>query len=643
MAPRVRGVVEFFAGGTVSEWVVLELSPKAENEDPEIVRSSIRHLLRDAEIFIPASIVEQGDDRLVKYLIDGYAFIKRTHPDDRYFRLEGSKYIQTIVTAPTMGSRSRRLACVQDADIEKFRRQIKTQEDQGIDVGDLVMITSGPYKNLKAFVIEDIPENDAVQVHVQLRSKDSLVSLPRAFLRLQEKAPKPPYYERMVALRAQVDAALVLAKWEPAPQLGPTFHEWFKLNRVIEAAQQVMVLSNPLDGQTLKVKGEEYASIVRWIEGVRSLFVPLGNIAVPLDPGPLGVGLTQYTQMTRWANRTNSLAAIVFSLYSGFPSADLQAKYVEWLWLYDLHDRLLSALTHIERIENQMTSGGTQNLIIDGHNLAVRCATAPGLGELKDSKGRPTGAIVGFLNSLGSLKKRFPGVNVYVTWDGSSQRRKALFAGYKDGRGNPRAAFETTWLQAALPAFGVYQAWNTVEEADDAIATLVRGPLAGQSNVIFSTDRDLLQLVTPSTNQLIPAVGAGKEKLMGPAEVEAEYGVPPSMMPQLRALSGDTSDTIPGCPNCGLKTAAKLVKLYGTIEKLLASNMAGLAKGLTANLRASESQIRLNVKLMTLVTDLSLTMLDPDEDEKAACDQLQDVDVKPERLLSAFFGSPAAA
>jgi len=627
----------------VSEWVVLELSQKAENEDPEIVRASIKHLLRDAEIFIPASIVQQGEDRRVEYLIDGYAFIKKVHPDERYFRLEGTKYIQTIVTTATLGTRSRRLACVGDADIDKFRSQIKGQEDQGIDIGDLVHITSGPYKNLKAFVIEDIPELDSVQIHVQLRSKDSLVTLPRAFMRLQEKAPRPPSYERMVGLRAQVNAALTLAEWVEPASLGPVFHSWLRLHRTVDLARHLMALGSPLDAYTLKVKGEEFAQTARWVEGVRTRFSPILQFESPLDPEPFREALAQLVSMTQWVKRTNSLASVVFPLYSPFSSTEVQSKYLEWLWLADTQTRLPHLLAHIERIEQKMTQGGPDNIIIDGHNLAVRCASAPGLGELKDSQGRPTGAIVGFLNTLASLKKRFAGTTFWVTWDGSSQRRKAMFAGYKEGRGHPRATFETSWLQENLPFFGVSQAWNSVEEADDAIATLVNGTLAGQTNYIFSNDRDLLQLVTETTSQLIPAVGAGKEKLFGPAEVEAEYGVVPSMMPQLRALAGDSSDTIPGCQNCGLKTASKLVMLYATVEKLLASNMAGLAKGLTKNLRASEHQIRLNVKLMTLISDLDLTMIPPDEDEKAAATRLQEVDVKPGRLLSAFFGTPVAA
>jgi len=78
------------------------------------------------------------------------------------------------------------------------------------------------------------------------------------------------------------------------------------------------------------------------------------------------------------------------------------------------------------------------------------------------------------------------------------------------------------------------------------------------------------------------------------------------------------------------------------VDKLFSSNLAGLPKGLTANLRASEKQVRLNVQIMALVADLALVLTPPDVDAKAAITQLQDVDVKPERYLPVFFGAPAA-
>jgi len=636
----------------VTEWVVLELGPKADGEDPEAIRSSIRHLLRDADVFIPVSVVQRGEDRVVSYLLDGYAFIRRAHPDERYFRLEGSKYIQTIVTAPSLNNRSRRVACVKDADIERFREQIKVQEDQGICVNDMIVITSGPYKNLKAMVIEDIPEMDSVQVHVQLRSKESLVTLPRAFLRLHEKAAKPPFHNRKEALKAWIVAAITLARWEPSCDIGPVFTAWLQFQAKLEKVDAARALyaslhrlDAPLDPQPISAKLQVFELHDRWVKQIQRLDVAgdaQTQLSLPLDPQPIVAAHAKFELLARWATSTKNLSSLVVPLYASTSSAEVEAKYIEWAWLADTFDRLMEGLAQMDKIEHQMAAGGTENIVIDGHNLAVRCVTTPGLGDLKDAQGRPTGAIVGFLNIVASLKKRFPGVEVHVTWDGSSDRRRAMFAGYKEGRGHPRGMFEISWLQKNLPAFGVRQAWNMAEEADDVVATLVRGELEGQANVIYTTDRDMLQLVTDTTKVLVPAVGSGKEKLYGLAEVEAEYGVPPSLLVQLRALSGDTSDTIPGCPNCGLKTAAKLVKLYGSVDKLFSSNLAGLPKGLTANLRASEKQVRLNVQIMALVADLALVLTPPDVDAKAAITQLQDVDVKPERYLPVFFGAPAA-
>lgn len=625
----------------MAEWVIIELTQRAETEDPDIVRQSIRRLTH-SEVFVPASVVQRGEDRVISYLIEGYAFVCRENLDgkplneDRLFRLEGSRFVQSIVTKPD--GRIRRLACVQQADIEKFRQQIKLQEDQGIEVGDLILITSGPYKNLKAIVIEDIPEQDAVQVHVQLRSKDSLVTLPRAFLRLHEKAAKPPFYDRKQALRLWLDAAMQLATWSPDPSFGTTLRDWLYLQRVISTAQQVIALNAECDPSALQVKHEEWARHDLWVHQIRSHYAFFAGFMQSLDPTGLTDANARLQSLTHWVERTNALALILRGVYSPLPTQELSAKFAEWSWLEGVSSRVHSTSLALDRIMNQMETGGYQNLIVDGHNLAIRCATAPGLRDLSDSQGRPTGAIVGFLNALASLKKKNAAADIYVVWDGSSQRRKALFPGYKEGRGNPRSYFEVQWLQEHLPLFGVHQVLHPKEEADDVIATLVQGQLAGQLNVILSTDRDLLQLVTPSTSVLVPAVGSGKEKLFGPLEVEAEYGVAPGSMLQLRALSGDTSDAIPGCPNCGLKTAAKLLKLYGTVDKLLSSNMAGLTKSLVANLRSAEKQVRLNVKLMSLISDLPLTFIPPDANAKSAQVRMQELQMKPDRLVSAFFG-----
>ena len=625
----------------MAEWVVLELGPKAENEDPDVIRASIRHLLRDAEIFLPVSITHRGEDRFIQYLLDGYAFIKRAHPSERYFRLEGSKFVQSIVTQTVLGTKVRKLACVQDADIDRFRAQIHVQEDQGIQVNDLVLITSGPYRNLKAKVIEDLPEEDAVQVYVQLRSKESLVTLPRAFLRLEEKAPKSPHQHRLASLQAWVAAVNHLAQWSADSKLGEVFQQWLLLERTIQTAASVRSFTENLDPSFLRSTSAKLTQVISWFDDIRSRYEQLLAFGSQFDPSALKDTHDRYVSMVRWVEETQGLATTLLSI-AALPTPKLQEMYLGWLWMVDAQARHNEVLSDIDSLTQQMTMPSYQNLVIDGHNLAVRCACAPGLDGLKDHQGRPTGAITGFLNTLCALRKRFPGVTIYVTWDGSSQRRKALFEGYKQGRGNPKAVFEITWLQANLPLFGVHQAWNDVEEADDAIATLIQEKLSGSTTVILSTDRDLIQLVSETTHLLVPTVGSGKERLFTPEEVVATYGVTAEQLPYLRALSGDTSDAIPGVANCGLKTAAKLVKLYGSLDQLFRSNLAGLAKGITSNLRAAESQVRLNVQLMTLIR-IPLTEVHPNKNKNEACAQLVAVDIKPDRLLAGFFGDPEGA
>jgi len=174
------------------------------------------------------------------------------------------------------------------------------------------------------------------------------------------------------------------------------------------------------------------------------------------------------------------------------------------------------------------------------------------------------------------------------------------------------------------------------------MATLVRNRLVEQQNVIVTTDRDMLQIVTDNTHVFVPNVGSSKEKHFDAEAVRAAYGVPPENMVHLRALSGDNSDNIPGAPGCGDKTAPKLLQLYGTIDCIYASNLAGMAPSLRDKIRHAEAQVRLNLVLMTLVTNLVLSVREPGFDKDVAFQSLQDIDVNPARILSAFFKADAA-
>ena len=632
-----------------AQWVVLELGPKAEGEDPDEVRKSIRHSIRDAEVFIPASVTKMGDERVIQYLVDGYAFIKRTHPDNVYMRLENTKYVQTVLRHPISlngGRPIKQIAVVSDAEIEKFRGQIRQEVDQGIAVGDLVLITSGPYRQITAKVENEIIEQDAVQVFIQLRSKEAIITLPRACLRLVKKAVKSPLRERLEAVRGWFLGAYALMGWpKTVSHVLLPYETYLRLGDwLLRGRQQtkfITTISNPLqlDYGPVQQSYKRYAEIADW--RTRGRLVQL-FVREPPAIADVNAQHAEVERLSRWVYG-KTLHQSLKTIYSTPPSPTLDARYLDWAWFQTVVERLDALHSSVDSIERAIRSGGKvgmlQNIIVDGTQLAIRCALSPGLSELKDAKGRSTGGIIGFCQSIASLKKRYPSATFYVTWDGSSQRRKAMFAGYKASRSDrsPMATFEVQYLKSILPKLGVSQAFNPEEEADDVIATLVRRRLRGQHNAFLTTDRDLLQLVSETDFQLVPAVGSGKEKLYTVESVTTEYGVEPDRILHVRALVGDTSDEIPGADGFGLKTASKLVKLYGTLDRLFSSNFAGLTPKQFNNLRAAERQVKLNLELMKLQDDLTLTFVGPDPDQIAASERLREVDVKADALLAAFF------
>jgi 5'-3' exonuclease/transcription antitermination factor NusG len=636
------------------QWVVLELGPKADGEDPDLVRASIRHSIRDAEVFIPASVTKMGEDRVIQYLVEGYAFIKRTHPDATYMRLENTKYVQSVLRHPISqngGKPIKHLATVAESQIETFRSQIRVEVDQGIAVGDLVMITSGPYRQITARVEEEIPERDAVQVYIRLRSKEAIITLPRACLRLVQKAQRSPLRERVDAVRGWLQGAHAAMSWpkDAFTHVLLPYETFMRLSDWLIRGQQrvrfITSFNTELDLGPVQQRYKKYHQLATWVGQGKLLYGGILGMTAPLPPlEPLLERVREWNRVSTWLQQGKKLYGVLNSAYNPPPSPTLDARYLDWLWFNDVYDRLDAVHSSLDGIELSLRVGGkagmVQNLIIDGTQLALRCAMAPGLGELKDSKERPTGAILGFCQSLGSLKKRYPKADFYVTWDGSNQRRRKMFAGYKKSRGerSPMATFEIQFLKGLLSKLGVHQAYNPEEEADDVIATLVRKKLKGQLNAILSTDRDLLQLVTSTDQQLVPAVGAGKEKLYTVEAVTQEYGVGPDQITQVRALMGDSSDEIPGADGFGLKTSSKLVKVYGSVHQLFTSNFAGLTQKQYGSLRAAEDQIKLNLDLLRLQDDLVLTLVGPDPDQIAASERLREVELKPDHILAAFFG-----
>jgi DNA polymerase-1 len=106
-------------------------------------------------------------------------------------------------------------------------------------------------------------------------------------------------------------------------------------------------------------------------------------------------------------------------------------------------------------------------------------------------------------------------------------------------------------------------------------------------------------------------------------------------MVQLRALSGDTSDNIPGVPGFGVKTASKVLVAYGSIQTLLGSNLAGMGKVQAVNLRKHAKQVQLNLEVMAL-QDVQYTEVRPEPDLAKAAEMISQIDMKAEPIMIAF-------
>lgn len=87
-------------------------------------------------------------------------------------------------------------------------------------------------------------------------------------------------------------------------------------------------------------------------------------------------------------------------------------------------------------------------------------------------------------------------------------------------------------------------------EADDLIATYARLALEqGMEAVVVSADKDLMQLIRPGVEFYDPM----KDKFFTPEDVREKFGVYPDKVVDVQALSGDSTDNVPGVPGIGPK------------------------------------------------------------------------------------------
>jgi DNA polymerase-1 len=206
--------------------------------------------------------------------------------------------------------------------------------------------------------------------------------------------------------------------------------------------------------------------------------------------------------------------------------------------------------------------------LIDGSGFIFRAFH--GLPPLRRPDGVPVGAVYGFCSMLFKTLLENKTEALVVVFDAGRQTfRQEIYPEYKAHR--PEAPEDLIpqfpIIREACTAFNVPTIEAVGFEADDLIATYAHhARCAGYEVIIISSDKDLMQLVSPGISMLDPM----KNRPIGEKEVFEKFGVHPSKVVEVQALAGDSSDNVPGVPGIGIKTAAELINAYGDLETLLA-------------------------------------------------------------------------
>ena len=243
--------------------------------------------------------------------------------------------------------------------------------------------------------------------------------------------------------------------------------------------------------------------------------------------------------------------------------------------------------------------------ILDGLSFLFRSYFA--IKGMTNRQGESTNALYGFIRSIQKIQKDFSPDNLVVVFDGTNnkQMRTTLYQDYKSNRKKMAADLvsQLKWTYDFCEAKGIPYLSVEGVEGDDLIGVIAKwGEKKGLKVFICSNDKDLCQLIS---NNVFMINIYKSNLLIDPTKVEELYGVKPEQMVDYLAIVGDKSDNIPGIPRFGPKTAASLLKKYGSLDNII-DNLDTMENQKQANaIRIHIEDARLSQKLATLILDIT--------------------------------------
>ncbi len=246
--------------------------------------------------------------------------------------------------------------------------------------------------------------------------------------------------------------------------------------------------------------------------------------------------------------------------------------------------------------------------LLDGMALAYRAHFAFINANLKNSKGIPTGPVLGFANTLEKMLEEQKPTHIAVAWDTHAPTfRHVKDESYKAQR--PPQPEELTigipLIKEMLEAWGIKNIEQDGFEADDIIGTIASNANADDVDVLLVTpDKDFMQLVHDHIKMMKPNNKDGGFDIVDREGVKEYFGVYPEKVIDVLAILGDTVDNIPGVPGIGKKGAPALIERFGSLEECIAQAGTITAKRQREGLQEFADQAMHAKFMVTIKTDV---------------------------------------
>lgn len=253
-------------------------------------------------------------------------------------------------------------------------------------------------------------------------------------------------------------------------------------------------------------------------------------------------------------------------------------------------------------------------LLIDGMSFLFRAyyASAWSGGIRQTSAGVYTNAVYGFTKLMLDYCELVNPSHLIVAWDVDSREtlvRSKWYDGYKANRTEPPEELVPQFelVKQLMEAFSIPNLGLSGYEGDDILGTLsTRFSAEGHEVIIATGDYDSLQLVNEQVHVKVLKNG-GKHEHYTPGNLLELRGITAEQVIDVKALQGDSSDCIPGCPGIGEKTAVKLINQYGSLDQLY-QQLDTLTTKTREKLLAHRDQVYLSRKLATILCDLPVNV-----------------------------------